>query len=164
MGKKGSAVVFAEYMMRSSGLKLYETEIKTFFIKTSPDLEAHINGFFKKINSSLQSFYPLAQDYFIYLIKDMGFSYDSASEMTFNIFQKPIEQFVEIYYDLFEIEHYMYLLKHPKLVIGGAPAPASGLAAAAQNTGQSLQQGLQQAVSGQQQPAPQPSVSSGQTI
>jgi hypothetical protein len=118
-------------------------------------LHAHINGYFQKINSTLQAFYPIAKDYFDYLKDTMGFSIDEASEDTFKVFLKPLEQFIEIYYDLFEIEHYIYLLKHTHLVVGDKVTNTS----VASQIAQTIQQ-----AAGAQPAGQQPAVSSGQVV
>jgi hypothetical protein len=106
------------YLKRSSGLALYFRELYELSYNATPTMRKEV---FKKYQDSIMgvitALAPIIASYYKTLFVTMEFSDEEASEMTWKMFIKKVEDFAETFYDLYEIEHYLHMVKNPTLIV-----------------------------------------------
>lgn len=110
---------YVEILFRSTGFSLYAFELSETFVKGGDKMMKVLGEYIGAVRKATKMLVALMKPYYNVLFKQIGFSKEEASDETFKQFSKRIEDYADLYYELYEIEHFMYMSKHSTLVADG---------------------------------------------
>jgi hypothetical protein len=107
-----------QYLRRSCGLDLYFREIHELTFNAPDNMKNKVFLAYKKrIINSFELLLPMISEYYLILFEEMGFSNEEASQKTWKMFVTKIEEFAKVYHELYEIDHYLHMIKSPTLTV-----------------------------------------------
>jgi hypothetical protein len=109
--------VYVEYLFRVTGFSLYVVEMRDIFIKGGDKMLAVFKKYESDVRDAILSTVTLMKHYWNTLYTEMGFSSEEASDETFKQFSKRIEDYANLYYELYEIEHFMHMSENTNLIV-----------------------------------------------